>query len=82
MNAVRSRACDAPERTCVTRAILPGDQGPRPWTAEEEEELRALATSTASRKSIARHFGRTQGAIDARMGKLGLLPPRVRRTPD
>ncbi|RYE04454.1 MAG: hypothetical protein EOP61_00590 [Sphingomonadales bacterium] len=46
------------------------------WSAEDDAQLRALGTNTAARTKLAREMGRTRGAVDARMAKLGLLGTR------
>lgn len=73
--------CTGPEIIRVPRALIPGQLGARPWTPEEENELRAFAVAKTHRKVVAKHLGRTQGAVEARMARLGLLIPRTRRAP-
>jgi hypothetical protein len=43
-----------------------------PWSLEEEDQLRALLLRKIDRRTISRQLGRTQGAIEARIGVLGL----------
>lgn len=44
----------------------------RTWTADEEEQLRQLLNGGEYVQVIARQMGRTQAAVSARAGKLGL----------
>lgn len=46
------------------------------WTAAEDDMLRRLTGGAAGRTQVARELGRTRGAVDVRMAKLGLIAPR------
>ncbi len=43
-----------------------------PWTEDLDNELMELYRSELSVKRLAKHFGRTAGAIRARIRKLGI----------
>lgn len=45
----------------------------RPWTKELDEELTILWMDGVNPKDLAKHFGRTKGAISSRMKKLELF---------
>jgi F-box protein, helicase, 18 len=44
----------------------------RPWTAELDHELTVMYHEGINIKDLAKHFGRTRGAITSRIGKLEL----------
>lgn len=44
----------------------------KPWTPELDEELATMLSEGVNPKDIAKHFGRTNGAIQSRVKKLGL----------
>ena len=44
----------------------------RPWTAEEDEELRALATAGRNAAYAAKQLNRTGAAVTNRASKLGI----------
>ena len=44
----------------------------KPWPAEEDEELKTLYETGMGITKLGQHFGRTKGAIEARLEKLGL----------
>jgi len=44
----------------------------RPWSEEQDEELKKLFTSGRSTKDLMEKFGRKKGGITARLEKLGL----------
>jgi F-box protein 18 (helicase) len=44
-----------------------------PWTRELDSELRKMFDEGVSVYKIAKHFGRTKGAITARLEKLELV---------
>jgi hypothetical protein len=46
----------------------------QPWTPDLDKALRKMAETRASIGKIAEHFGRTKGAIYARLKKLGYFP--------
>lgn len=46
------------------------------WTASEDDMLRRLTGGAGERTRVARELGRTRGAVDVRMAKLGLIKPR------
>lgn len=45
----------------------------KPWTSELENELRVMYENGVNTRDLAQHFGRTKGAINSRIKKLGLL---------
>jgi len=46
----------------------------QPWTGKLDRELKAMSDSGASINKMADHFGRTKGAIHARLKKLDIFP--------
>ncbi|HEY8510055.1 MAG TPA: hypothetical protein VIL32_16970 [Steroidobacteraceae bacterium] len=56
------------------RAQLPDNVG-RTWTSEEQEALVSEFQSGMTPAEIAEKHGRTTRAIEARLEKLGLIPP-------
>jgi len=48
----------------------------RPWSESEDEKLRKLFAKKISIKDLAKEFGRKNGAISARLEKLGLIERR------
>ena len=44
----------------------------KPWTNDLDEELTSMFYDGVNIKDLAKHFGRTKGAIDSRLMKLGL----------
>ena len=56
------------------------DRAGQPWTADEEKQLKLLHGYGKAIHNIAKRFGRTEGAINARLIKLGLIEnPHVRK---
>lgn len=55
---------------------LPGNAG-RSWSDEEDKELLAIFDSGTPVKAIAEKHGRTQGAIAARLVRLGKIKDRA-----
>jgi hypothetical protein len=45
----------------------------QPWTAESDAELRSLWQRKLTIRAIAEHFGRSRGAITARLARLGIV---------
>jgi len=45
----------------------------QPWTAESDTELRSLWDRKLPIRAIAEHFGRSRGAITARLARLGIV---------
>lgn len=54
---------------------LPENAG-KPWTAEDEEELKRMFEAGCSKKDICAYFKRTEGSIAARLVRLGLIQDR------
>lgn len=54
---------------------LPPNAG-KPWSGEEDAKLDAVFASGADLKPLALELGRTTFALEARLVKLGKLPPR------
>jgi len=52
---------------------LPENAG-QPWTEILDEELRTFWRSNSSISAAAKHFKRTNGAIKARLERLGIAP--------
>jgi hypothetical protein len=68
-----SRAVE--EREPPVRRQLPPNTG-KPWSAEDDGRLDAAFASGADLKPLAQELGRTAYALEARLVKLGKLPPR------
>lgn len=63
-----------PARTGERHAAAP-NQG-KPWSAEDDAKLDAAFEAGADLKPLAAELGRTAFALEARLVKLGRLPPR------
>lgn len=48
----------------------------KPWAAEDDAKLEAAFVAGADLKPLAQELGRTTFALEARLVKLGRLPPR------
>jgi hypothetical protein len=60
-----------------TRACQQKPSGAKPsWSEEDDARLRALGPNPWERTKLAAEIGRTRGAVDSRMARLGLLPPK------
>lgn len=57
------------------RRLAAPNQG-KPWTPEDDAKLEAAFAAGADLKPLAAELGRTAFAIEARLVKLGHLPPR------
>ena len=64
---------------CVLEALLRGQKKPlpanngKPWTEKADQELCSLFDSGMTKKELCAHFGRTSGAIDSRLERLGKI---------
>lgn len=56
---------------------MPGNAG-KPWSDEEDKSLIEHFDATTSMKELAQQHNRTEGAVQARLEKLGKLPPTNR----
>lgn len=54
---------------------LPENAG-KPWTKEEDEELRLMFDNGLDRRSICEHFKRSTGSITSRLVRLGKIQGR------
>lgn len=54
------------------KKTLPENNG-KPWTEELDDELCRLFDDGMKRKDLCAHFGRTSGAIESRLERLGKL---------
>ncbi len=45
----------------------------KPWTLEDDNELRNMYEKGASKKELQEYFARTSGSIQSRLVKLGLI---------
>ena len=54
------------------KKTLPENNG-KPWTEELDDELCRLFDGGMKRKDLCAHFGRTSGAIESRLARLGKL---------
>ena len=64
----------APKDPAERRPAAP-NQG-KPWAAEDDAKLDAAFAAGADLKPLAQELGRTTFALEARLVKLGRLPPR------
>lgn len=66
--------CTAPWSNCPTdgKKPLPENNG-KPWTEELDDELSRLFDGGMKKKDLCTHFGRTSGAIESRLERLGKL---------
>ena len=64
-----------PGQPAERRSAAP-NQG-KPWTPEDDAKLDAAFASGADLKPLAQELGRTTFALEARLVKLGRLPPRT-----
>lgn len=55
---------------------LPANAG-KPWEADEDVQLTAAHQEGKDVKAMAEQFARTPFAVEARLVKMGLLPPRA-----
>lgn len=75
---LKSLTTAVPERTRQA-----SDNAGKPWSVEDEEELGIMFDDGISIREICRHFGRSRGAIAARLVKLGKIEERAEiRTKD
>jgi hypothetical protein len=65
-----------PGKPPATRRPSAPNQG-KPWGAEDDAKLDAAFTAGADLKPLAEELGRTSFALEARLVKLGRLPPRT-----
>ena len=68
---VRALHC-AVEELSRRQKMLPENNG-KPWTEELDDELCRLFDGGMKRKDLCAHFGRTSGAIESRLERLGKL---------
>ena len=71
-------ATEAPSAASTVRERNPNTG--KPWTAQHDEELRALFESGNTVADLALYFQRTANAVRARLVKLGLLDPQAFRS--
>ena len=64
----------APRESAGRRSAAP-NQG-KPWAPEDDAKLEAAFAAGADLKPLAQELGRTTFALEARLVKLGRLPPR------
>lgn len=69
-----SQALDAPVKPPKARA-LPPNAG-KPWTAEDDQQLREAFGQGADVPQLAQTFGRSRWAVESRLVKLGQLAGR------
>lgn len=73
---VAGKALDSVAKRAERNNSLPGNAG-RSWSDEEDKELLALFDGGTPSKQIAARHGRTQGAIAARLVRLGRIKDRA-----
>jgi hypothetical protein len=66
----------ARHRTCGAEAMTRKPLKPRPWTAEEVQQLRELATAGASASIIAQKLKRTSKAVRAKAKSEDIALPK------
>ena len=69
---VRALHCAVEELSHRQKKTLPENNG-KPWTEELDDELCRLFDDDMKRKDLCAHFGRTSGAIESRLERLGKL---------
>ena len=69
---VRALHCAVEELSYRQKKTLPENNG-KPWTEELDDELCRLFDDDMKRKDLCAHFGRTSGAIESRLERLGKL---------
>ena len=72
-----SQALDGSETGAASkpRRELPVNAG-KPWAAQEDGKLESAFSAGIELPEIARELGRTTWAIEARLAKLGKVPPK------
>jgi DNA-binding NarL/FixJ family response regulator len=73
---VAGKALDSAVKRAARNSSLPGNAG-RAWSDEEDKELLSIFDTGTSVKDIAERHGRTQGAIAARLVRLGRIKDRA-----
>jgi hypothetical protein len=73
-HALESKAALTPRRPRTPRPQAPN--AGKPWVADEDTQLMAAHRNGGEVKSMAEQLGRTPFAVEARLVKMGLLPPR------
>ena len=75
-----AEALESQERRHAARIDrpLPSSAG-HPWTPEEDERLKTELQSASSIRVLAELHSRTRGAIAARLLRLGLVEPPIRK---
>ncbi len=71
-----TRALEGKEKETPARRPLAAPNQGKPWTAEDDARLDAAFAAGADLKPLAQELGRTAFALEARLVKLGRLPPR------
>lgn len=64
------------EGNAPKRKELPPNAG-KPWAAQEDGKLESAFAAGIDLRDIAQELGRTTWAVEARLVKLGKLPPRA-----
>ena len=70
-----SQALDGSVPSAKAKRELPPNAG-KPWAANEDGKLESAFAAGIDVKDIAHELGRTSWAVEARLVKLGKLPPR------
>ena len=65
----------APPGAFMPRRDLPANAG-KPWAPHEDEKLESAFAGGVVFREIAEQLGRTVWAIEARLAKLGKIPPK------
>lgn len=73
---VAVKALEKAARRAERDSSIPGNAG-RPWSDEEDKELLATFDGGTPVRAIAASHGRTQGAIAARLVRLGIIKDRA-----
>ena len=69
---VRALNCAVEVLSRRKKKPLPENNG-KPWTEKADQELCSLFDSGMTKKELCAHFGRTSGAIDSRLERLGKI---------
>lgn len=73
LHTVLKQLESAPAKTRKPQAANAG----KPWTDDDDRALREMFDQGCTDKEISNHFGRSKGAITARLVRLGKITDRV-----
>jgi hypothetical protein len=73
---VAIEALERSEQRLKQKQVLPENAG-KPWDVAEDEHFCRIFDSGAGIKELSRQHGRTRGAIQSRLEKLGKMLPKL-----